>query len=92
MCVRACVRACVRVSRMRTQANHLMYTRHKYTRTHARTRTRTHTTTQPRTHNHTQVTEEGGLEPVLYLARTDEPEIQREVCVCVCVCKCRGSV
>eukprot|EP00957_Ditylum_brightwellii_P168494 12825766-Ditylum_brightwellii.AAC.1 len=25
------------------------------------------------------VTEEGGLEPVLYLARTDEPEIQREV-------------
>lgn len=25
------------------------------------------------------VTEDGGLEPVLYLARTDEPEIQRQV-------------
>lgn len=31
-----------------------------------------------------QVTEEGGLEPVLYLARTDEPEIQREVIPALC--------
>lgn len=30
------------------------------------------------------VTEEGGLEPVLYLARTDEPEIQREVLPALC--------
>lgn len=31
-----------------------------------------------------QVTEEGGLEPVLYLARTEEPEIQRETLACLC--------
>ena len=31
-----------------------------------------------------QVTEEGGLEPVLYLARTDEPEIQREIIPALC--------
>jgi Armadillo/beta-catenin-like repeat len=31
-----------------------------------------------------QVTDEGGLEPVLYLARTDEPEIQRETLACLC--------
>ena len=30
------------------------------------------------------MTEEGGLEPVLYLARTDEPEIQREVLPALC--------
>ena len=31
-----------------------------------------------------QVTDEGGLEPVLYLARTDEPEIQVEVIPAIC--------
>lgn len=31
-----------------------------------------------------QVTDEGGLEPVLYLARTEEPEIQRETLACLC--------
>ena len=30
------------------------------------------------------MTEEGGLEPVLYLARTDEAEIQREVLPALC--------
>lgn len=31
-----------------------------------------------------QVTDEGGLEPVLYLARTEEPEIQKETLACLC--------
>jgi hypothetical protein len=33
----------------------------------------------------TTVTEDGGLEPVLYLARTDEAEIQRQVLPALCV-------
>jgi hypothetical protein len=33
----------------------------------------------------TVVTEDGGLEPVLYLARTDEAEIQRQVLPALCV-------
>lgn len=31
-----------------------------------------------------QVTDEGGLEPVLYLARTNDPEVQRETLACLC--------